>query len=675
MSLFQNYAPFKSEVLSYLHKCSNAFKETGDIAGSKSIDAFMKDFEALRYNLTIVGSIKRGKSTLLNTLMERVNDDISPVSLEVCTSAIIKYMDKSLAPNGANKEMAVIYFDDAQAPCQIPFGRLREYVTETSNPRNEKKVHAVEVFGDFPEWSKAVNIVDSPGQNGVYDYHDTLLTDFLPAADAIVFLIAADLSFDGGDLKLLEELSQNEQRKIFFVLTKTDSIESEDLPLVEQHALSVLSSKNIACPKLYKIAAKNVFDALKQGISGYHLDEIKAANGLLELEKDLEQFVIRESSQTQLFRTRTEKILLDTQKRCSFFIDDAEKKLSQQNFDVRALSIAIDELKDKNKELRRETQGALRKFESAWSRKLNSFERKFSAKGPQIDDRVMDSLEKGGFVAALFKSFKLKKQIQSAVSLELQPLVADLEEQLQEVVEALNHDFDDAITVYVKKSQEGDYLTPTSSVVAAAAMIGTANWSWTTASVAFNTAMSGLSTWGTAATAATNTGMAVKELPWYSCFRHLAWWDTGWDKTIQAADVARDVATGTGAAAVTGIVGAIVSMGISIAVSFIVQKLLHIGLVQLQSSRVPQISEQIIAEMEKSVFKSLDTIKRSIVAEYSEKIEDIIAGNNDKIEENKRILISHDPEAIAQLECHLGRVKELAQIGNDLQSRLPLLEA
>lgn len=674
MSLFQNYAPFKAEVLSYLHRCSDVFKETGDVAGSKSIDAFMKDFQALRYNLTIVGSLKRGKSTLLNTLMERANDDISPISLQVCTSAIVKYMDKSLSPNGADKEMAVIYFDDAQEPCQVSLGRLRDYVTETANPKNVKKVHSVEVFGDFPEWSSAVNIVDSPGQNAVYDYHDTLLTDFLPTADAIVFLIAADLPFDGGDLRLLEELSKSEQRKIFFVLTKTDVVNAEDLSLVEQHVLSVISSKQIECPKLYRVAAKNVFDALKNGVSGHRLAEIKAENGVLELEKDLEQFVIRESSQTQLFRTRIEKILLDAQKRCSIFINESERKLSKQSYDVKALSLEIDDLKDKNEELRRETRKALKKFESAWSRKLSSFERKFSARGPQIDDRILDSIQKGGFVSALFKSFKLTKQIQRAVTLELQPLVAELEEQLQEVVETLNSEFDDAITVYVKKSRGGDPLTPISSVAAALAMVGTANWGWTTASAAFNTAMSGLSTWGTAAAKAIDGGMAVKNLPWYSCFRHLAWWETGWDKTIQVVDTAKDVAASTGAAAVTGIVGAIVSMGISIAVSYIVQKLLHIGLVEIQSSRVPQLSEKIIVEMEDGVFKSLDSIKQSIVAEYTEKIEDIISGNNEKIEENQRILVAHDPDAIAQLECHLERVKEIAQIGTGLQSRLLLLE-
>ena len=338
------------------------------------------------------------------------------------------------------------------------------------------------------------------------------------------------------------------------------------------------------------------------------------------------------------------------------------------------MSNEIDSLKDKNEELRHETRKALKKFESAWSRKLTSFERKFSAKGPQIDDRILDTLEKGGFVTALFKSFKLKKQIQNVVSLELRPLVNELEEQLQGIVETLNRDFDDAITVYVKKSQGGDPITPITSVGAALAMLGTANWSWTMASAAYNNAMSGLLTWGTAAEKSIQAGQQVKNLPWYSGLRHLVWWETDWDKTIQVADTAKDVALGTGATAITGIVSAIVSLGISIAVSFIVQKLLHIGLVQIQSSRVPQISEKIMEEMESGILKSLDIVKASIIAEYTEKIEDIIAGNNEKIEENKQILISHDPNAIAQLECHLDRVKQLAQTGKLLQARLPLLE-
>ena len=78
MALFEKFAPFKSRVIAHLNKCISVFEEIGNKIAAKNTKAFINDFDNMRYNLTVVGSLKRGKSTLINTLMERKNDDISP---------------------------------------------------------------------------------------------------------------------------------------------------------------------------------------------------------------------------------------------------------------------------------------------------------------------------------------------------------------------------------------------------------------------------------------------------------------------------------------------------------------------------------------------------------------------------------------------------------------------
>ena len=214
MSLFSKYIPFKIELEKYIEHCKKVFEQIGDAPSASLVDGFIKDLENQRYNITIIGSLKRGKSTLLNTLMERHDDFISPISSNVCTSSIIKYMDKNMASSKTGNESAIVYFnanEEGNVPpaLTIPFQQLKNYITEDQNPENRKHVRSVEVYGDFPEWSKAVTIVDSPGQNSVFCHHDVLLSDFLPYTDAIIFLVAADIPLDGGDIAS----SRNYQKK------------------------------------------------------------------------------------------------------------------------------------------------------------------------------------------------------------------------------------------------------------------------------------------------------------------------------------------------------------------------------------------------------------------------------------------------------------------------------
>ena len=210
MALFDNFVQFKGEVESYLNQCESVFREVGENVAANNVSGLISVINDQRYNITIIGSLNRGKSTLLNTLMERQDDNISPISADVCTSAIIKYNDIELSQPKLEKESAVISFNpdkdgNIQKPVTIPLSGLKGYVKEEQNPGNRKGVKSVEVYGNFPAWSKAVTIVDSPGQNSVYNHHDELLTSFLPYTDAIIFIVAANLPLDGGDIALLKE--------------------------------------------------------------------------------------------------------------------------------------------------------------------------------------------------------------------------------------------------------------------------------------------------------------------------------------------------------------------------------------------------------------------------------------------------------------------------------------
>ncbi len=674
MSLFNNYVPFKEELEKYIGHCKTVFDEIGDRTTSTLIEGFVKDLDSQRYNITILGSMKRGKSTLLNAMMERKNDSISPISSQVCTSAIVKYMDKNISNTEMKKEEAVIHFKNPeQQAVRIPLLRLADYVTEDKNPKNRKNVHSVEVFGDFPDWSKAVTIIDSPGYGSVFAHHDTLLADFLPYTDAIIFLVAADIPLDGGDIALLKELSAEEKKKIFFVLTKVDNIDNpDDLEDVIDFVKNKIEAEGLTCDKLYTVSAKPVYEALCSGITGTELENRKAENGLLELEGDLERFIVAESDQTKILRDRIEMLLKKTSEACNSYIKTSEDLMSMKTYDLTKLQSEERELQDANKVLKENTKKALKKFSRDWSKALSSFQRKFASKASAIDDRIMDDLGRGGLIGAVFQSFKLKQQIQRVIGLELQPLIIDMEEKLATVIKTLSEELDDELSLYVRQKSKTDAVAAVGSLLALSATGGTAAFGIHATTVAVQSATTAFHAWQGATAAAT---IATVETTTTSVgiFGKIGAWLFGSEKAAEAA-IAAGHAGNAGSAALVAGVSAVVTAGVSIVVMLIVQKLLHIGLVKFQEGRVPNITEGIMKEMEDKLFKSLESYKDSVVKDYEERIDDLLNDNLERLDTVKALIASdNSAEERALTTERLVKVKGLLEAGIHVQKQIPLL--
>jgi len=681
MSLFGKYIPFKVELEKYIGHCQTVFEQIGDTRAVSLVDGFIKDLEGQRYNITIIGSLKRGKSTLLNALMERRDDSISPISSNVCTSTIIKYLDKALAVSDTKKEHAVIYFDahdsSISPPITVSFQHLKSYVTEEQNPENRKRVRSVEVFGDFPDWSKAVTIVDSPGQNSVFGHHDVLLMDFLPYSDAIIFLVAADIPLDGGDIALLKVLSEDEKRKIFFVLTKIDNIENpEDLDEVKCFVTSKIQEIGLTCEKLYAVSAKPVYEALTQGISGNQLEVIKAENGILELEEELEKFIILNSDQTKILRSRIEMLLSQTSEACNKYISVSNEILSKKTYDLSILEAEKMELMNANDVLRENTKKALKKFSRAWDRAINNFHRKFSSKSNAIEDKINEGLDQGGLWGAVFQSFKLQKQVQNAVSLELQPLVIDLEEKLEEVITTLNNEFNDELSLYIKRKSGTDLGATAGSAFAVATMASTVTWGISATNGAISSATSAFSTWQAAADAlriaeAGNSTAVVGAIP------KLWRWLWGAGKATEAittvTTTGAEVANAASSAIVAGVT-AVVTAGVSIAVTLLAQKILRHILVSVQGTRVVGITEKIMSDMEDSLFKSLSAYKESLIKEYKQNIDDILEDNTERLAEIMDIFENDDSDKRQLVSARLEEVKKLLSEGIRVQKQIPMLQ-
>ncbi len=203
-----------------------------------------------KFTLAVIGKAKRGKSTLINALLGRSDDQVAPIDKLPASSAITRFR------NGIEK--ATVLYQDQRIE-EITYARIREFVTEEANPKNRKNVALLEVSGKFNNLPNQVELVDTPGAGSIYEHHDSLLHAFIPNADAVIFVLTARMPLDEDELDLLKEIKAADVSKIFFVLNKIDECELQDVEDAIAHNEKLLASIGLTIGRFHRISARDAF--------------------------------------------------------------------------------------------------------------------------------------------------------------------------------------------------------------------------------------------------------------------------------------------------------------------------------------------------------------------------------------------------------------------------------
>jgi hypothetical protein len=174
--------------------------------------------------LTVVcGEFKRGKSSLLNALLEEPG--LLPVDDYFATSLVttVSY---------GTQERVTVHLAAADGSLrEQPISRdeLASYVTEGGNPGNAKGVRGVVIEIPSPRLASGLRLVDTPGIGGVYAEHSAATAAALPGAHAIIFVTDATQPLAKSELHFLRGAAETasllgERDALLFVLTKTDLV-------------------------------------------------------------------------------------------------------------------------------------------------------------------------------------------------------------------------------------------------------------------------------------------------------------------------------------------------------------------------------------------------------------------------------------------------------------------
>lgn len=238
-----------------------------------------------RFTLAVVGQFKRGKSSLMNAIIGR---ELLPTGVLPLTSAVtvLKY---------GPAERLVVRRENSLFPDELPVAALADYVTERSNPANQKKVKSACVELPVPFLRRGVEFVDTPGIGSAITANTVTAYEFLPECDAVLFVTSVDTPLTSLELSFLREIRAYVER-IFFVVNKIDLVADAEREEVLQFVTDTIREQSGSeAVKVFPVSARQGLNARLAGDpAGYEQSGIKS------LEETLAVFLAEEKSITFL---------------------------------------------------------------------------------------------------------------------------------------------------------------------------------------------------------------------------------------------------------------------------------------------------------------------------------------------------------------------------------------
>jgi hypothetical protein len=238
---------------------------------------------AAQLTVVVCGEFKRGKSSVLNALVERPG--LFPVDADIATSAVMTLC-------WGQKEGATVYFaettpgqhDSAPPPLQIEVGRAADFVTEKGNPDNGKNVLRIDMTAPLEQLASGMVLVDTPGLSSLNPAHTMATRAFLKFADAILFVVSAVEPPSTGELDFLR-LALQQCPTVVTAVTMIDRV-VDPAPVVDEARERI--ARIIGCDPaslvIVPVSAHRKRDALEDDDPA-----LLAESGFLQLEAELWQ--------------------------------------------------------------------------------------------------------------------------------------------------------------------------------------------------------------------------------------------------------------------------------------------------------------------------------------------------------------------------------------------------
>lgn len=210
------YPQLKNEALTLI----TAIRETAKQLGQTDLDRLNEGAEILQNGklyVVVCGEFKRGKSSLINALLEV--PDLCPVDIDIATSVVI-FIEWQ-----AKEEIIVITGDlGREQQTRIKREQIKEYVTEQHNKNNQKRVRQLIIRGPFQQLKDGLVIIDTPGLGGLNSEHGAMTYDVLPKAQVALFVMHVSQPLTQRELSFVKDWLNRYCKRTLYVVTGIDQL-------------------------------------------------------------------------------------------------------------------------------------------------------------------------------------------------------------------------------------------------------------------------------------------------------------------------------------------------------------------------------------------------------------------------------------------------------------------
>lgn len=219
----RTFEDLRAEILQLLDELGDIVQTRTAEEARHRLSAARERLEGTRLVAVVCGEFKRGKSSLLNALLEE--PDLFPVDSFYATNVIIT------ASYAAEERITVVVAEDNGSLRHLPIkrGEIASYATESGNPDNAQQAKLITIETPNSRLASGLKLVDTPGVGGVYEEHSGVTLGFLPQADAIIFVTDTTQPLAESELAFVRRAADaaritDDADAQLFVLTKTDLI-------------------------------------------------------------------------------------------------------------------------------------------------------------------------------------------------------------------------------------------------------------------------------------------------------------------------------------------------------------------------------------------------------------------------------------------------------------------
>ena len=252
-------------------------EETG-----KNLEASRKKLEERKFAVGILGEFKRGKSTVINSLLEK---EIMPADI-LPTSATMNRVTYDMTPH-----VELLMRDGIVM--EIGIDELPDYVTKLDERREAQAALVEEAIVYYPckFCQNGVDIVDTPGLND--DERMSRITEeIIPKLDVVIMVLVHDSPFSSSEADfVLNKLMTSDLGRILFLVNKIDTLrrESDRVRAIENIKSRIQEKVLESTKRIYGEGSQEYQDTKRKlgNIKVFPFSALDALDGKLEGDPEL----------------------------------------------------------------------------------------------------------------------------------------------------------------------------------------------------------------------------------------------------------------------------------------------------------------------------------------------------------------------------------------------------